>query len=58
MLSIRFDQKKIPLEIINRWRTEMRDMIDKFEHRIDQLRQNCSKLYKKNIKLKRIITNS
>lgn len=36
----------------------MRDMIEKFKHKIDQLKQNYSKLYQMNIKLKRMINNS
>jgi len=33
-------------------------MIEGFKHRINELKHNCSKLYKKNGKLKRIIDNS
>lgn len=36
----------------------MHDMIKKFKHKIIQLKQNYSKLNKKNINLKRIINNS
>lgn len=36
----------------------MYNMIEGFKHRINELKHNCIKLYKKNGKLKRIIDNS
>jgi len=36
----------------------MHNMIEGFKHRINELKHHCSKLYKKNGKLKRIIFNS
>lgn len=36
----------------------MYEIIEGFKHKINQLKQNCSKLNKNNIKLKRIINNS
>lgn len=36
----------------------MHDMIKEFKHKIIQLKQNCSKLNKKNVNLKRIINKS
>lgn len=36
----------------------MNDMIEGFKHKIDQLKEHCSKMNKKNIKLKRIINSS
>lgn len=35
----------------------MHDMIKEFKHKIIQLKQNCSKLNKKNVYLKRKINN-
>lgn len=36
----------------------MHDMIKEFKHKIIQLKQNCSKLNKKNINLKRMVNIS
>lgn len=36
----------------------MHNMIEGFKHKINELKHNCSKLYKKNGKLKRLIDNS
>lgn len=41
-----------------RWRVEMHNMIGGFKQKINELKHHCSKLYKKNGKLKRIIDNS
>lgn len=36
----------------------MHNMIEGFKHRINELKRNCIKLYKKNGRLKQIIDNS
>jgi len=36
----------------------MHNMIEGFKHKINELKHNCCRLYKKNGKLKRIIDNS
>lgn len=41
-----------------RWRKEMHHMIERFKHKINELKHHCSKLYKKNGILRRIINNS
>lgn len=36
----------------------MHNMIERFKHKINELKNHCNKLYKKNGKLKQIIDNS
>lgn len=45
-------------QMIEMWRKEMHHMIERFKHKINELKHHCSKLYKKNGKLRRIINNS
>ncbi|XP_029342112.1 putative leucine-rich repeat-containing protein DDB_G0290503 [Acyrthosiphon pisum] len=45
-------------QMVEMWRIEMHNMIEGFKHKINELKHHCSKLYKKNGKLKRIINNS
>ncbi|XP_060871625.1 putative leucine-rich repeat-containing protein DDB_G0290503 [Metopolophium dirhodum] len=45
-------------QMVEMWRIEMHNMIEGFKHKINELKHHCSKLYKKNGKLKRIIDNS
>ncbi|XP_060841839.1 putative leucine-rich repeat-containing protein DDB_G0290503 isoform X1 [Rhopalosiphum padi] len=45
-------------QVMEMWRNEMHNMIEGFKQKINQLKYNCCKIYKKNRKLRRIIDNS